>query len=191
MTILESLPSPHPSLPARPPPTCNGSFLNGSHYQPSARIPSRSSQIITSGSSSPLSYSNSKPPPPAPDPPSLDNHSSRPQGGMPLGSSNSAPAPAGSQWLFSEEELSRTPSILDGMPAEQERENRSKGVNFITQVGIMLKLPQLTLATASVFLHRFYMRYSMVEKEGRPTFHYYVCSPTHTCYGNCSILLTI
>ncbi|KAI9864293.1 MAG: hypothetical protein M1813_003211 [Trichoglossum hirsutum] len=97
---------------------------------------------------------------------------------MPLGSSNSAPAPAGSQWLFSEEELSRTPSILDGMPAEQERENRSKGVNFITQVGIMLKLPQLTLATASVFLHRFYMRYSMVEKEGRPTFHYYAIAAT-------------
>ncbi|KAH0555912.1 hypothetical protein GP486_006145 [Trichoglossum hirsutum] len=101
---------------------------------------------------------------------------------MPPASSNSVSAPAGSQWLFSEEELSRTPSILDGMPAEQERENRSKGANFITQVGIMLKLPQLTLATASVFLHRFYMRYSMVEKEGRPAFHYYVCNPPCPAY---------
>ncbi len=81
---------------------------------------------------------------------------------------------AESQWIFNEDELLRTPSALDGMAPEQERENRAKGVNFITQAGIMLKLPQLTLAAASVFLHRFFMRYSMVEKPGRPAFHYYV-----------------
>ena len=86
---------------------------------------------------------------------------------------------AEAQWIFTEEELTRTPSGLDGMPLEQERENRGKGVNFITQVGIMLKLPQLTLATASVFLHRFFMRYSMVDKPGRPGFHYYVRCPIY------------
>jgi Cyclin, N-terminal domain len=175
MTILERLPSPHPSLPARPPPpVCNGSSVNGSLYQPSARIPSR---VPASGSSSPLSYSNSKPPPPAPDPPSLDSRPSS-QTRMPPASPNSVLAAAESQWLFTEEELLRTPSILGGMAPEQERENRSKGVNFITQVGIMLKLPQLTLATASVYLHRFYMRYSMVERDGKPGYHYYVCA-TH------------
>ncbi|KAI9673171.1 MAG: hypothetical protein M1817_003033 [Caeruleum heppii] len=85
---------------------------------------------------------------------------------------------AETQWLFTEAELLRTPSALDGMPPQQERENRAKGVNFITQAGIMLKLPQLTLAVASVFLHRFFMRYSMVEGPGRVGFHYYAIAAT-------------
>lgn len=79
---------------------------------------------------------------------------------------------AETQWLFTEAELLRTPSILEGLTPEKERENRSKGVNFILQVGIMLKLPQITLATASVFLHRFYMRHPM------QTFHYYSIAAT-------------
>ncbi|CAL8577158.1 hypothetical protein XPA_003001 [Xanthoria parietina] len=85
---------------------------------------------------------------------------------------------AESQWIFTESELARTPSILDGLPPEKERENRGKGVNFIFQVGIMLKLPQVTLATASVLLHRFFVRQSMVEAPGRPAFHYYSMAAT-------------
>ena len=85
---------------------------------------------------------------------------------------------AESQWLFTESELLRTPSVLDGLSPEKERENRSKGVNFILQVGIMLKLPQITLATANVFLHRFYMRHSMVDTANRPGFHYYSMAAT-------------
>ncbi|KAL8728402.1 MAG: hypothetical protein Q9166_005448 [cf. Caloplaca sp. 2 TL-2023] len=85
---------------------------------------------------------------------------------------------AESQWIFSENELLRTPSILDGLSPEKERENRGKGVNFIFQVGIMLKLPQVTLATASVLLHRFFVRHSMVEAPGRPAFHYYSMAAT-------------
>ncbi|KAF3927651.1 Cyclin-T1-3 [Orbilia brochopaga] len=77
------------------------------------------------------------------------------------------------QWLFTDEELLRTPSILKGgATVQQEREGRSKGCNFILQVGIKLKLPQLTLATASVFLHRFFMRESLRE------FHYYNVAAT-------------
>ncbi|KAI9808953.1 MAG: Cyclin- protein fam58a [Pycnora praestabilis] len=97
---------------------------------------------------------------------------------IPPASPNSILQAAESQWIFSDEELSRTPSALDGMPLEKERESRGKGVNFITQVGIMLKLPQLTLATASVFLHRFFMRYSMVDVPGRPGLHYYAIAAT-------------
>ena len=81
---------------------------------------------------------------------------------------------AETQWLFTEEELTRTPSILEGIPLKTEREYRSKGVNFILQVGIMLKLPQITLATASVFLHRFYMRHSMQTAPGKGYHHYEV-----------------
>ena len=85
---------------------------------------------------------------------------------------------AESQWLFSDEELLRTPSILDGLTPEKERENRAKGVNFILQVGIMLKLPQITLATASVFLHRFYMRHSMENGADHKGLHYYPIAAT-------------
>ena len=85
-----------------------------------------------------------------------------------------------SQWLFAEDEVQLAPSIVDGgLSAEKERENRSKGVNFILQAGIMLKLPQITLYTSSVFLHRFYMRHSMVDSPSRgPGYHYYSMAAT-------------
>lgn len=86
---------------------------------------------------------------------------------------------AESQWLFTEADLLRTPSILEnGMTPEKEAENRGKGVNFITQVGIMLQLPQLTLATASVFLHRFFMRHPIQDLPDRPGYHYYTMAAT-------------
>ncbi|MCJ1440653.1 MAG: hypothetical protein MMC23_001139 [Stictis urceolatum] len=85
-----------------------------------------------------------------------------------------------SQWLFKEEDLQLTPSVAAGLNPNQERENRAKGVNFILQVGIMLRLPQITLASASVFLHRFFMRRPMIDdkanqKSGQ---HYYSVAAT-------------
>ncbi|KAJ9610405.1 hypothetical protein H2200_005182 [Cladophialophora chaetospira] len=82
-----------------------------------------------------------------------------------------------SQWLFTPSELLLSPSILDGMSVAQELANRQKGVNFITQVGIMLKLPQLTLATASVYLHRFFMRHAMAQNN-KPGLHHYSVAAT-------------
>jgi protein BUR2 len=79
-----------------------------------------------------------------------------------------------SQWLFADAEINSTPSVLDKLPIAEERCRRAKGVNFIIQAGILLKLPQITLATASVFFHRFYMRSSMVPERGG--LHHYVCS---------------
>ncbi|RAH87459.1 hypothetical protein BO86DRAFT_414575 [Aspergillus japonicus CBS 114.51] len=92
--------------------------------------------------------------------------------------SNSVLLATQAQWLFTDEELTRTPSQLDGMKMEAENTSRSKGVNFISQVGIMLKLPQLTLATAAVYLHRFFMRYSMVDLPQRPGMHPYPIAAT-------------
>ena len=80
-----------------------------------------------------------------------------------------------SQWLFTDAEINCTPSTLDKLPIVEERCRRAKGVNFIIQAGILLKLPQLTLATASVFFHRFYMRSSMVPERGG--LHHYVWYP--------------
>ncbi|KAF2396181.1 cyclin-like protein [Trichodelitschia bisporula] len=92
---------------------------------------------------------------------------------------NDVLAEAEKQWLFSEDELLRVPSIVDGMTAEEERQLRSKGMHFITQVGIMLKIPQTTLSTAAVLFNRFLMRYSLVPKDGhKPLHHYQVAATT-------------
>lgn len=83
-------------------------------------------------------------------------------------------AEAEAQWLFTEAELANTPSIQDGMTVAEERDVRSKGVNFIIQVGVMLKLPQLTLSTAAVFFQRFLMRVSIKKaRNGIPKLHHY------------------
>ena len=82
------------------------------------------------------------------------------------------------KWLFTDEELTRSPSQLDGMRMEAEHTSRCKGVNFITQVGIMLRLPQLTIATAAVYLQRFFMRYSMVDIPQRAGMHPYPAAAT-------------
>ncbi|KAF2457705.1 cyclin-like protein [Lineolata rhizophorae] len=82
------------------------------------------------------------------------------------------------QWLFSQDELLRTPSCVDGMSPDEERELRGKGVNFIMQVGIMLRLPQLTLWTASVFFNRFLMRHSLKQKPGYKPLHHYQVAAT-------------
>jgi len=85
------------------------------------------------------------------------------------------------QWIYTEDELDRAPSCVAGMRPEEEKLLRSKGVNFIIQVGVMLKLPQTTISTASVFLNRFLMRYSLVtnKNEGYIALHHYVsfCTP--------------
>lgn len=83
------------------------------------------------------------------------------------------------QWIFTEAELANTPSIQDGWTQTQERETRAKGVNFIIQVGIMLKLPQLTLSTAAIFFQRFLMRASLVKARGDiPKLHHYQSAAT-------------
>jgi protein BUR2 len=87
------------------------------------------------------------------------------------------------QWLYTEDELMNSPSITGGMAPEEERLLRSKGVVFINSVGHMLKVPQTTITTASVFFHRFLMRYSLVSVKGTKTLHHYVCVATFAALG--------
>ncbi|KAF1352228.1 cyclin-like protein [Delphinella strobiligena] len=87
-------------------------------------------------------------------------------------------AEAEAQWLFTEEELAHTPSIQDGMSAEKEKEVRTKGINFIRQVGVMLKLPELTLSTAAIFFNRFLMRMTLVDRPGAKALHHYTLGAT-------------
>jgi len=82
-------------------------------------------------------------------------------------------AEAEEQWLFTEQELAHTPSIQDGMALEEEKALRAKGINFIRSVGIMLKLPELTLSTAAIFFNRFLMRMSLKDRKDHKALHHY------------------
>jgi protein BUR2 len=65
------------------------------------------------------------------------------------------------KWIFSDEELERTPSRIDKIDREKEDYIRHRAVEFIWQVSMMLKMPPQTSMTATVFMHRFLMRYSL------------------------------
>lgn len=82
---------------------------------------------------------------------------------------------AEAQWLFTEEELDHTPSIRAGMTAEEELDRRARGVIFIKEVGMMLKLPEVTLSVAALFFHRYLMRNSLKGSNGAKGIHHYVC----------------
>ncbi|KAK9727356.1 hypothetical protein K7432_001933 [Basidiobolus ranarum] len=70
-------------------------------------------------------------------------------------------------WYFKKGEPIKTPSSLDGIDCHKEKLDRSKGCTLIFSIGMTLELPQITLATATVYFHRFYLRQSLKE------FHYY------------------
>ena len=59
------------------------------------------------------------------------------------------------------EELERdSPSIKDGMNWENERRLRTLSAKLIQNVGIKLTLPQICIATAVTYFHRFFAQHS-------------------------------
>ncbi|OCF42707.1 cyclin-dependent protein kinase regulator [Kwoniella heveanensis CBS 569] len=59
------------------------------------------------------------------------------------------------------EQIASTPSYNDEIPSEVEADLRVAGCMLIQEAGIMLDLPQSTMATAQVIFHRFYYVSSM------------------------------
>ncbi|KAH9455894.1 hypothetical protein MJO29_005924 [Puccinia striiformis f. sp. tritici] len=55
-----------------------------------------------------------------------------------------------------------TPSSIDGVSTELERELRLYGALLIQQAGVLLKLPQIVMATASTLFQRFYFVTSFI-----------------------------
>jgi len=53
-----------------------------------------------------------------------------------------------------------SPSRRNGIDQRQEASYRWSYCEFLKDAGVMLKMPQLTIATAAVFCHRFYARHS-------------------------------
>ncbi|KAH7107840.1 cyclin-like protein [Auriculariales sp. MPI-PUGE-AT-0066] len=62
------------------------------------------------------------------------------------------------QWLFTLDDLERTPSSDDGMDVQEQLAERAKAIEFMFRVGLTLKLTMTPLSTAATYFHRFFMR---------------------------------
>jgi hypothetical protein len=65
------------------------------------------------------------------------------------------------QFIVSAEELENCPTRRDGVEKEVEEQLRHFGTELICEAGILLKLPQVAMATGQTFFHRFYVNQSM------------------------------
>ncbi|KAF9902853.1 hypothetical protein BX616_001790 [Lobosporangium transversale] len=63
--------------------------------------------------------------------------------------------------LLTLEQLQRTPSREDGISEEQEDHMRQYGCHLIQTAGILLKLPQVAMATAQILFQRFFYQASL------------------------------
>nr|XP_060631891.1 cyclin-T2 isoform X2 [Anolis sagrei ordinatus] len=78
----------------------------------------------------------------------------------------------GSRWFFSREQLESTPSRRCGVEADKELSYRQQAANLIQDMGQRLNVSQLTINTAIVYMHRFYMHHSFTK------FNRNIISPT-------------
>ncbi|XP_023677364.2 cyclin-T2 isoform X1 [Paramormyrops kingsleyae] len=79
---------------------------------------------------------------------------------------------ASSRWFFSREQIEATPSRRCGVEADRELSYRQQAANLIQDMGQRLNVSQLTINTAIVYMHRFYMYHSFTR------FHRNITSPT-------------
>ncbi|CAM6101077.1 unnamed protein product [Calypogeia fissa] len=76
------------------------------------------------------------------------------------------PDHSSSNWYFLREEIEkRSPSRLDGIDLKKETYFRKSYCTFLQDLGMCLKVPQVTIATAIVFSHRFYLRQSHLKND--------------------------
>ncbi|XP_065009566.1 cyclin-T1-3-like [Musa acuminata AAA Group] len=74
----------------------------------------------------------------------------------------------GSRWYFSRKEIEEnSPSRRDGIELKKEKNLRNSYCSFLQDLGMRLKLPQVTIATAIVFCHRFFLRQSHAKNDRR------------------------
>ncbi|XP_022149673.1 cyclin-T1-3-like isoform X2 [Momordica charantia] len=74
----------------------------------------------------------------------------------------------GSRWYFSRKELEEySPSKQDGIDLKKETYLRKSYCTFLQDLGMRLKVPQVTIATAIIFCHRFFLRQSHVKNDRR------------------------
>ncbi|KAI3821011.1 hypothetical protein L1987_08567 [Smallanthus sonchifolius] len=70
------------------------------------------------------------------------------------------------KWYFSRKEIElQSPSRSDGIDYKKEEHLRKLYCAFLQELGIELKVPQVTIATAVIFCHRFYTRQSHAKND--------------------------
>ncbi|KAG7501959.1 cyclin-T2 isoform X2 [Solea senegalensis] len=77
-----------------------------------------------------------------------------------------------SKWFYTREQLESTPSRRCGVEPDRELSYRQQAANLIQDMGQRLNVSQLTINTAIVYMHRFYMHHSFTK------FHRNIISPT-------------
>uniref|UniRef100_A0A673XCM9 Cyclin T2a n=1 Tax=Salmo trutta TaxID=8032 RepID=A0A673XCM9_SALTR len=77
-----------------------------------------------------------------------------------------------SKWFFTREQIEATPSRRSGVDPDRELSYRQQAANLIQDMGQRLNVSQLTINTAIVYMHRFYMFHSFTK------FHRNIISPT-------------
>ncbi|CAN8246052.1 unnamed protein product [Cochlearia groenlandica] len=73
-----------------------------------------------------------------------------------------------SRWYFGRKEIEEnSPSRLDGIDLKKETYFRKSYCTFLQDLGMRLKVPQVTIATAIIFCHRFFFRQSHAKNDRR------------------------
>ncbi|KAG0469737.1 hypothetical protein HPP92_016437 [Vanilla planifolia] len=74
----------------------------------------------------------------------------------------------GARWYFSRKEIEEnSPSRRHGIDLKKETYFRRSYCTFLQDLGMRLKVPQVTIATAIVFCHRFFLRQSHAKNDRR------------------------
>ncbi|CAN1809140.1 CYCT1-5 [Linum perenne] len=77
----------------------------------------------------------------------------------------------GAGWYFTRKEIEEnSPSRLDGIDLKKETYLRKSYCTFLQDLGMKLKVPQITIATAIVFCHRFFIRQSHTRNDRREVY---------------------
>ncbi|KAE8734349.1 Cyclin-T1-4 [Hibiscus syriacus] len=72
------------------------------------------------------------------------------------------------RWYFSRKEIEESsPSRRDGVDLKKETYLRKSYCTFLQDLGMRLKVPQVTIATAIIFCHRFFIRQSHAKNDRR------------------------
>ncbi|KAK1326836.1 Cyclin-T1-3 [Acorus calamus] len=74
----------------------------------------------------------------------------------------------GSTWYLSRKDIEEnSPSRKDGIDLKKEAYLRKSYCTFLQDLGMRLKVPQVTIATAIIFCHRFFLRQSHAKNDRR------------------------
>ncbi|KAK6116509.1 hypothetical protein DH2020_049747 [Rehmannia glutinosa] len=81
------------------------------------------------------------------------------------------PEEGGGRWYFSRKEIEEnSPSRRDGIDLKKETYLRKSYCTFLQDLGMRLKVPQVTIATAIIFCHRFFLRQSHAKNDRREVY---------------------